>query len=235
MSITIFRKIRGRTVPIVINEEYASEYLETEHKITPRHEVNTRKFDSNTSFTVPNAICQSCGKSVFYYENSYGSRVLFDSLGPPWPIHPCYNLGSTIRNNDSYTTQSDWEPVFIDRGIVTSNGSLRVQGELSGVMIIFSFEASVFSKMKIDVSDAPGLIVFASREKKIVQTHTGKKIFRSRYELKPDAKNEKYNTSRDENSYAVILEEKGVNFHIEVMENEIPVIKYIIPCEGFVE
>jgi hypothetical protein len=26
---------------------------------------------------------------VYYYESPYGGRVFFDSLGPPWPKHPC--------------------------------------------------------------------------------------------------------------------------------------------------
>lgn len=37
----------------------------------------------------PNAKCPVCGQSVYYYQNSAGSRVFFDELGPPWPKHPC--------------------------------------------------------------------------------------------------------------------------------------------------
>lgn len=40
-------------------------------------------------FVNPNARCPVCGASVFYYQNSFGSRVYFDALGPPWPKHPC--------------------------------------------------------------------------------------------------------------------------------------------------
>lgn len=36
-----------------------------------------------------NAACPVCGAMVFFYSNSYGSRVYFDDLGPPWPKHPC--------------------------------------------------------------------------------------------------------------------------------------------------
>lgn len=43
-----------------------------------------------SSFTIPNATCPLCGDSVFYYENKYGSKVWFDCLGPPWPIHGCF-------------------------------------------------------------------------------------------------------------------------------------------------
>jgi hypothetical protein len=41
------------------------------------------------SLTIPNAKCPVCGCRVFFYQNEYGSRVFFDSLGPPWPKHPC--------------------------------------------------------------------------------------------------------------------------------------------------
>jgi hypothetical protein len=40
-------------------------------------------------FVNPNARCPVCGVPVFYYQNSFGSRVYFDDLGPPWPKHPC--------------------------------------------------------------------------------------------------------------------------------------------------
>ena len=41
------------------------------------------------NFTTPNAACPVCGARVFFYQNEHGSRVYFDSLGPPWPKHPC--------------------------------------------------------------------------------------------------------------------------------------------------
>lgn len=41
------------------------------------------------SLTIPNAKCPVCGEKVFFYQNIYGSRVFFDSLGIPWPKHPC--------------------------------------------------------------------------------------------------------------------------------------------------
>lgn len=49
------------------------------------------------SFTIPNASCPVCGGSVFFYQNSFGSRVFFDELGPPWPKHPCTDNGNWNR------------------------------------------------------------------------------------------------------------------------------------------
>jgi hypothetical protein len=43
----------------------------------------------STCFVVPNATCPLCKASVYFYSNANGSRVFFDSLGPPWPKHPC--------------------------------------------------------------------------------------------------------------------------------------------------
>lgn len=40
------------------------------------------------SFTRPTR-CDICCGECFYYENEYGSKVFFDELGPPWPIHDC--------------------------------------------------------------------------------------------------------------------------------------------------
>lgn len=46
----------------------------------------------------PNAKCPVCGAAVFFYSNSYGSRVYFDDVGPPWPKHPCTDQGYAPRS-----------------------------------------------------------------------------------------------------------------------------------------
>ncbi len=33
--------------------------------------------------------CLGCGEPVFFFQCNCGSRVLFDELGRPWPIHDC--------------------------------------------------------------------------------------------------------------------------------------------------
>lgn len=45
---------------------------------------NTRTFPIN---------CNYCGDSVFYFSCDCGSRVLFDHLGKPWPVHRCAESG----------------------------------------------------------------------------------------------------------------------------------------------
>jgi len=51
------------------------------------------------SETIPNAFCPVCNAKVFFYQNIYGSRVFFDSLGKPWPKHPC-------TDNAEYSTKN---------------------------------------------------------------------------------------------------------------------------------
>jgi hypothetical protein len=34
-------------------------------------------------------LCFDCGQEVYFFMCSCGSKVLFDSLGHPWPIHSC--------------------------------------------------------------------------------------------------------------------------------------------------
>src|SRR5439155_1958626 len=35
-------------------------------------------------------ITPGCNADVFGHTNGFGDFVLFDDLGPPWPIHDCY-------------------------------------------------------------------------------------------------------------------------------------------------
>jgi len=46
---------------------------------------------------------------VFFYQNSAGSRVFFDDIGPPWPKHPCTDL-PVFRSSVSYTTAATAAP-----------------------------------------------------------------------------------------------------------------------------
>ncbi|SFO95689.1 hypothetical protein SAMN04488060_0962 [Qipengyuania nanhaisediminis] len=78
-----FRYMDGRPTPIHQNGGWCSG---TKPNKAPR---NRGWFRTPEAFTDPNALCPVCGASVFYYQNSFGSRVFFDDLGWPWPKHPC--------------------------------------------------------------------------------------------------------------------------------------------------
>ncbi|HHH0893762.1 TPA: hypothetical protein ACPZI7_001115 [Yersinia enterocolitica] len=182
MGKTIFRMINGRAVPIVVDEEIIGDGSSFAYKQTPKHVSTERNLSDKASFVVPNAVCISCGKDVFYYENSFGSRVLFDSLGPPWPIHPCYSNQVEIKKGDALTIEPGWEPVIIDKVIITSSDGIRIQGLLDKQWIRFFFEEKIFSRMKISTEDAKNLIAYGSFEKGLIQTHNGKKLFSTKYQ-----------------------------------------------------
>ncbi len=46
-------------------------------------------------------ICWWCGDSVFYHTNGNGDSVLFDSLGWPWEVHPCWTEYSNGKKTNS--------------------------------------------------------------------------------------------------------------------------------------
>lgn len=78
-----FRYIDGRSTPIHVHGGWCT-------GLEPRPPAKGEGwFRSAEAFTDPNAICPVCGASVFYYQNSFGSRVFFDDLGWPWPKHGC--------------------------------------------------------------------------------------------------------------------------------------------------
>lgn len=53
--------------------------------------------------------CWWCGMPVFFHRNDNGGCVLFDRLGPPWPVHPCWQ-----QNKHEQSTATK---VFIERRI----------------------------------------------------------------------------------------------------------------------
>ena len=54
-----------------------------------RTDYSRRRVDSKTYPTH----CPCCGKDVFYHEKKHGSgrtsKVFFEALGKPWPLHRC--------------------------------------------------------------------------------------------------------------------------------------------------
>jgi len=54
--------------------------------VTPRDPYNWVRYKSITFYSE----CWWCGEPVYFHRNENGGCVLFDSLGPPWPIHACW-------------------------------------------------------------------------------------------------------------------------------------------------
>lgn len=71
------------------------------------------RFYELQSYLIPNAKCPVCKSLVFFYQSENGGRVFFDSLGPPWPKHPCTNNHFT-KISDIYIKEivdSKWQTV----------------------------------------------------------------------------------------------------------------------------
>ena len=224
MATTIFRKIRGRIVPIVVDKDNGSGYVATASIKTPAHKKTHDSLNSISSYSVPNTLCQKCGKAVYYYENSSGSKVLFDALGPPWPVHPCYAPVPVTKKTDNSVNQSGWQPVIIDKGVFTTGGDLRIQGVMAGEAIRFTFPGSAVSKMKITMNDVSGLIVFGSQDEKKVQTHNGSNVFFARYQTAVLLENK---VSVKKGDYAVAAQyDKG--FIVDIYSEDRCMCQYLI-------
>lgn len=52
--------------------------------------------------------CSSCSGEVFFFTCEHGSKVFFDELGPPWPIHNCDTSWTRDLNR---TTTADGEMI----------------------------------------------------------------------------------------------------------------------------
>lgn len=53
----------------------------------------------NDSYTNPNTRCPRCGALVFFYRSPDGGSVYFDDMGPPWPKHPCMDVGEKSHSS----------------------------------------------------------------------------------------------------------------------------------------
>lgn len=51
-----------------------------------------------TSFSIPTK-CWYCGQQIYIYVNEYGSVVLFDELGWPWPKHDCPQAPADLKGH----------------------------------------------------------------------------------------------------------------------------------------
>ena len=79
-------------------------------------------WSKSESYTTPNAPCKTCGKRVFFYRSPHGGSVYFESLGPPWPKHPCMGSRDKIGKHGSTNTikttpfwkKEGWHPLSLE-------------------------------------------------------------------------------------------------------------------------
>lgn len=90
-----FVTIDGRVVPLHASGGCNGEVIK-KIATTFKHEL----IHSYSYYVNPHARCPVCARPVFYYENNNGSRVYFDSLGPPWPKHLCTDNKFKANNSE---------------------------------------------------------------------------------------------------------------------------------------
>ncbi|WP_448213539.1 hypothetical protein [Colwellia sp. MEBiC06753] len=141
-------------------------------------------YKTEAGFTTPNAYCPICGEKVFFYSHPNGARVFFDSLGPPWPIHPCVavNEKSSIKAVKATSwRQAGWNPLFFDKKVDLESGtSIRVQAHNKQLTLRFEIEKSILRKYKIAAEDIEQLLMQSKQVSSSsfkVQIHNGISFF----------------------------------------------------------
>ncbi|MFU2319356.1 hypothetical protein [Rahnella sp. PCH160] len=218
MSKLIFRRIGGVVRPITVDDVIDSERQYQHENRTPKYDVKNRRYDSLTSFVVPNVKCNECGMYVFYYENQNGARVLFDFLGPPWPVHPCYLAAQDKPNVLNIPKKEEgWHPVIIQKAINLSGGGIRIQACDGDKIIRFEFDASTFLRFKCSPDAICTMLCFINpRKRSSVQVHNGKKMYQTHFdELKKHEKVKFYAESNDD------LDSPIINYDVSLNRDEV--------------
>lgn len=80
---------------------------------SPEYEADYWQHES--SHTNPNARCPVCTEKVFFYRSPDGGAVYFDSLGPPWPKHPCTDQEDARSSMDAPAEKKEgWWPFLME-------------------------------------------------------------------------------------------------------------------------
>ena len=64
--------------------------------------------DKKSSITQPNYKCKCCNQRVYFFQASNGGKVLFDSLGKPWPVHDCLGIQYKRRKSNLKIPKDEW-------------------------------------------------------------------------------------------------------------------------------
>lgn len=115
-------------------------YGSPEYKAADLLRRNNVGIGAQGCFVNPNAKCPVCSKPVFFYVNSFGSRVYFDDIGHPWPKHPCTNM-PVMRKRAAH---DNWKPI-----------TKRKNGEIQE-LIEAANATGLFLKKKFGILNNPG-------------------------------------------------------------------------------
>ena len=93
----------GHSGILSYSSSYPSQELEDLRSFASlRYEFN------HQSITKPNYKCKWCKEKVFFFQASNGGKVLFDSLGKPWPIHNCLGIQYKRRKAKLMIPDEEW-------------------------------------------------------------------------------------------------------------------------------
>ncbi len=87
---------------------------------------------SRNSITQPNYRCKCCGAKVYFFQSRSGGKVLFDSLGQPWPKHNCLGITYLRKKEKLSISLNEWINVS---GLCVTPSSEENQSTYSGVVI----------------------------------------------------------------------------------------------------
>ncbi len=108
--------------------------------------------------------CPSCSARVFYFSCDCGSRVFFDELGLPWPVHDCEE--SWARGLRRFTDDNGDTVVELKSGITVTRSFARPAS--------FRVEQSVVSKaLPPKKKKAPDPIVPIEPDRELTESHVG--------------------------------------------------------------
>ncbi len=109
-------------------------------------------------------LCPTCSASVFYFYCGHGSKVFFDELGSPWPIHDCEE--SWARGLRRFTDDNGDTVVELKPGITVTRSFARPGS--------FKVEQSVVPKaLTPKRTKAPDPIVPIEPERELSESHVG--------------------------------------------------------------
>lgn len=62
--------------------------------------------------------CQFCGKQIFFWSCTCGSRLFFETRDPDWIKHDCRNTSQTVANKSSVQQQINLKPTDISNPLI---------------------------------------------------------------------------------------------------------------------
>ena len=132
--------------------------------------------------------CKICGVDVFYFQCDCDSRVFFDELGPPWPIHDC------LDNSEPSAPRPSSDAYFKSTQGVTLTVQGKDDGLLSGMTRFNgSIDSDIIHRVKESQSSTrntsaiPPYSGGKSETHTGVVTHTSEISLESKFGIAPDS------------------------------------------------